>query len=151
MILFEKVKSVAKLKLRITFVVIQNHAPIQIPLGGVVPGLGVQTDPLNPLKPMALGRGLAREQESPTAACSFPQTSSPTLQGISMALMGGMMADGLTAQGVRSQVISIISSLPLVFLSSFLPKYKQFFLCGKNESPFVSGIHTRRSSQRCEP
>lgn len=72
-------------------------------LGGVVPGLGLQTDPLNPLKPMPLGRALAREQESPTAACNFPQTSSPTLQGISMPLMGGMMgADGLTAQGVRS-------------------------------------------------
>lgn len=50
---------------------------------------------------MPLGRALAREQESPTSACTFPQTSSPTLQGISMPLMGGMMgADGLTAQGV---------------------------------------------------
>lgn len=64
---------------------------------------------------MPLGRALAREQESPTAACTFPQTSSPTLQGISMPLMGGMMgADGLTAQGVRSQVISIIGFLPLL-------------------------------------
>ncbi|KAG7223185.1 hypothetical protein INR49_015793 [Caranx melampygus] len=60
-----------------------------------------KTDPLAPLKPMPLGRALTREQESPTAACTFPQTSSPTLQGISMPLMGGMMgADGLTAQGV---------------------------------------------------
>ncbi|XP_051243808.1 ribonucleoprotein PTB-binding 1 isoform X2 [Dicentrarchus labrax] len=66
-----------------------------------VAGLGLQTDPLNPLKSLPLGRALAREQESPTAACTFPQTSSPTLQGISMPLMGGMMgADGLTAQGV---------------------------------------------------
>ncbi|XP_070837641.1 ribonucleoprotein PTB-binding 1 isoform X2 [Chaetodon trifascialis] len=77
------------------------HLLGDLPQGGVVPGLGLQTDPLNPLKPMPLGRSLAREQESPTAACSFPQTSSPTLQGISMPLMGGMMgADGLTAQGV---------------------------------------------------
>ncbi|XP_070704411.1 ribonucleoprotein PTB-binding 1 [Pempheris klunzingeri] len=77
------------------------HLLGDLPQGGVVPGLGLQTDPLNPLKPMALGRALAREQESPTAACTFPQTSSPTLQGISMPLMGGMMgADGLTAQGV---------------------------------------------------
>ncbi|XP_029294548.1 ribonucleoprotein PTB-binding 1 [Cottoperca gobio] len=66
-----------------------------------VPGLGLQTDPMASLKPMPLCRSLAREQESPTAACTFPQTSSPTLQGISVPLMGGMMgADGLTAQGV---------------------------------------------------
>ncbi|XP_060882926.1 ribonucleoprotein PTB-binding 1 isoform X2 [Labrus mixtus] len=70
-------------------------------LGDLPQGLGLQTDPLNPLKPMSLGRALTREQESPTAACTFPQTSSPTLQGISMPLMGGMIgADGLTAQGV---------------------------------------------------
>ncbi|XP_045888483.1 ribonucleoprotein PTB-binding 1 isoform X5 [Micropterus dolomieu] len=77
------------------------HLLGDLPQGGVVQGLGLQTEPLNPLKPMPLGRALAREQESPTAACTFPQTSSPTLQGISMPLMGGMMgADGLTAQGV---------------------------------------------------
>uniref|UniRef100_A0A3P8STE4 Ribonucleoprotein PTB-binding 1 n=1 Tax=Amphiprion percula TaxID=161767 RepID=A0A3P8STE4_AMPPE len=70
-------------------------------LASVMPGLGLQTDPLPPLKSMPLGRALAREQESPTSAGAFPQTSSPTLQGISMPLMGGMMgADGLTAQGV---------------------------------------------------
>lgn len=70
--------------------------------GGVMPGLGLQTDSLNPLKSMALGR--SREPESPPAACTFPQTSSPTLQGISMSLMGGMMgADGFTAQGVRAK------------------------------------------------
>ncbi|XP_059204175.1 ribonucleoprotein PTB-binding 1 isoform X2 [Centropristis striata] len=77
------------------------HLLGDLPQGGVVSGLGLQADPLAPLKPMPLGRSLAREQESPTAACTFPQTSSPTLQGISMPLMGGMMgADGLTAQGV---------------------------------------------------
>ncbi|XP_051243811.1 ribonucleoprotein PTB-binding 1 isoform X5 [Dicentrarchus labrax] len=77
------------------------HLLGDLPQGGVVAGLGLQTDPLNPLKSLPLGRALAREQESPTAACTFPQTSSPTLQGISMPLMGGMMgADGLTAQGV---------------------------------------------------
>ncbi|XP_049925585.1 ribonucleoprotein PTB-binding 1 isoform X2 [Epinephelus moara] len=77
------------------------HLLGDLPQGGVVPGLGLQTDPLAPLKPMPLGRALVREQESPTAACTFPQTSSPTLQGISMPLMGGMMgADGLTAQGI---------------------------------------------------
>ncbi|XP_069004940.1 ribonucleoprotein PTB-binding 1 isoform X1 [Embiotoca jacksoni] len=77
------------------------HLLGDLPQGGVVPGLGLQTDPLPPLKPMPLGRALAREQESPTSACTFSQTSSPTLQGISMPLMGGMMgADGLTAQGV---------------------------------------------------
>ncbi|KAJ4920197.1 hypothetical protein JOQ06_014272 [Pogonophryne albipinna] len=70
-------------------------------LGDLPQGLGLQTDPMGPLKSMQHGRSLAREQESLTAMCTFPQTSSPTLQGISMLLMGGMMgADGLTAQGV---------------------------------------------------
>ncbi|XP_068584179.1 ribonucleoprotein PTB-binding 1 isoform X5 [Cebidichthys violaceus] len=72
------------------------HLLGDLPQGGGVPGL----DPLAPLKPMQLGRAL-REQESPTAMCTFPQTSPPSLQGLSMPLMGGMMgADGLTAQGV---------------------------------------------------
>ncbi|KAM6913713.1 ribonucleoprotein PTB-binding 1 isoform 2-T2 [Lycodopsis pacificus] len=72
------------------------HLLGDLPQGGVVPGL----DPLAPRKPMQLGRAL-REQESPTAMCTFPLTSSPALQGLSMPLMGGMMgADGLTAQGV---------------------------------------------------
>ncbi|XP_028267858.1 ribonucleoprotein PTB-binding 1 isoform X2 [Parambassis ranga] len=66
-----------------------------------VQGLALQTDPLPPLKQVPLGRTLSREQDSPTSACTFPRTSSPTLQGISMPLMGGMMGtDGLTAQGV---------------------------------------------------
>ncbi|KAL6102629.1 raver1 [Pungitius sinensis] len=77
------------------------HLLGDLPQGGAVPGLGLQTDPLAQLKPMQLGRGLTREQDSPAAACTFPRTSSPTLQGVSMHLMGGMMgADGHTAQGV---------------------------------------------------
>ncbi|XP_047184034.1 ribonucleoprotein PTB-binding 1 isoform X2 [Scophthalmus maximus] len=77
------------------------HLLGDLPQGGVVSGLGLQAETLPPLKPLPLGRALTREQESPTAACTFPPTSSPTLQGISMPLMGGMMgADGLTAQGV---------------------------------------------------
>lgn len=77
------------------------HLLGDLPQGGVIPGLGLQTDPLAPLKPLPLGRALAREQESPTASCTFPQTSSPTLQGMSMPMMGGMMgADGLAPQGV---------------------------------------------------
>nr|XP_020466228.1 ribonucleoprotein PTB-binding 1 isoform X2 [Monopterus albus] len=76
------------------------HLLGDLPQGGVASGLGLQTDPLGPLKPVPLGRTLTREQNSPTAACTFPQSASPTLQGISMPLMGGMMgADGLTAQG----------------------------------------------------
>uniref|UniRef100_A0A8C3AD86 Ribonucleoprotein PTB-binding 1 n=1 Tax=Cyclopterus lumpus TaxID=8103 RepID=A0A8C3AD86_CYCLU len=67
------------------------HLLGDLPQGGVVPGLGHQMDSLAPLKPMQLGRALTREQE----------TSSTTLQGISMSLMRGMMgADGLTAHGV---------------------------------------------------
>ncbi|XP_035766773.1 ribonucleoprotein PTB-binding 1 [Neolamprologus brichardi] len=77
------------------------HLLGDLPQGGIVPGLALQTDPLPPLKPVPRGRTLSRDQESPTSACPFPQTSSPTLPGISMPLLGGMIgADGLTAQGV---------------------------------------------------
>ncbi|KAF7225613.1 ribonucleoprotein PTB-binding 1 isoform X1 [Nothobranchius furzeri] len=66
-----------------------------------VSGLGLQSDPLAPLKSVPLGRAVPREQDSPTSACSFSQTSPPTLPGISLPLMGGMMGtDGLAAQGV---------------------------------------------------
>uniref|UniRef100_A0A3B4G7C9 Ribonucleoprotein PTB-binding 1 n=1 Tax=Pundamilia nyererei TaxID=303518 RepID=A0A3B4G7C9_9CICH len=88
------------------------HLLGDLPQGGIVPGLALQTDPLPPLKPMPRGRTLSRDQESPTSACPFPQTSSPTLPGISIPLLGGMIgADGLTAQGVSSQVIAFLKCL----------------------------------------
>lgn len=84
-----------------------------IAICGAFPGLGLQTDPLNPLKPIPLGRAMAREQESPTAACTFPQTSPPT---ISLQMRGGVIgADGLTPQGVRDQHISIIYLVLFLF------------------------------------
>ncbi|XP_028312030.1 ribonucleoprotein PTB-binding 1 isoform X14 [Gouania willdenowi] len=73
-----------------------HHLLGDLPQGG---GLGLQQELLSSLKPMSLSRPLAREQESPTLGCTFPQTTSPTLQGLSMPLMGGSI-DGLIAQGV---------------------------------------------------
>ncbi|XP_046894961.1 ribonucleoprotein PTB-binding 1 isoform X2 [Hypomesus transpacificus] len=72
--------------------------------GGVVPGLNLQTDPLGPVKPSSLGRTLGREQESPTAPCSFSQTPSPTLHGLSMPLLGGMLG----AEGLPAPTLSIL-------------------------------------------
>ncbi|XP_027898933.1 ribonucleoprotein PTB-binding 1 isoform X1 [Xiphophorus couchianus] len=84
------------------------HLLGELPQGGMVPGLALQTEAVPSLKPGSLGRGLMREQDSPTSACSFPQTPSCSLPGISLPLMGGMMgADGLTAQGV-----SMLGDLP---------------------------------------
>uniref|UniRef100_A0A3B5MLA1 Ribonucleoprotein PTB-binding 1 n=1 Tax=Xiphophorus couchianus TaxID=32473 RepID=A0A3B5MLA1_9TELE len=81
------------------------HLLGELPQGGMVPGLALQTEAVPSLKPGSLGRGLMREQDSPTSACSFPQTPSCSLPGISLPLMGGMMgADGLTAQGVCFKV-----------------------------------------------
>uniref|UniRef100_A0A3B3UV57 Ribonucleoprotein PTB-binding 1 n=1 Tax=Poecilia latipinna TaxID=48699 RepID=A0A3B3UV57_9TELE len=81
---------------------------VLIAAGGVVPGLALQTEAVPSLKPGSLGRGLMREQDSPTSVCGFPQTPSPSLPGISLPLMGGMMgADGRTAQGV-----SMLGDLP---------------------------------------
>ncbi|XP_061838106.1 ribonucleoprotein PTB-binding 1 isoform X2 [Nerophis lumbriciformis] len=66
-------------------------------LGELSQGLGLQTDPLASLKQAPLGRSVDRDQESP----SFPQTPPPTLQGLSVPMMAGMMGpEGLTAQGV---------------------------------------------------
>ncbi|XP_019731360.1 ribonucleoprotein PTB-binding 1 isoform X2 [Hippocampus comes] len=69
------------------------HLLGDLPQGGVVSGL----DPLPALKQAPLSRAMARDQESP----GFPQTPSPTLQGLSVPLLGGMMApDGLAARAV---------------------------------------------------
>lgn len=92
-----------------------------IAICGVFLGLGLQTDPLNPLKPIPLGRAMAREQESPTAACTFPQTSPPT---ISLQMRGGVIGtDGLTPQGVRDQHISIIYLVSSLLLCSFTTQF----------------------------
>lgn len=116
--------------------------PVFNSLGGVIPGLSLQTDPLNPIKPIPLGRAMAREQESPTAACTFPQTSPPTIQGISAPLMGGVMgADGLTAQGVRAHNIFMISVLR--FLVQLTYHVAFCFLCfGINESLFPTLVRS---------
>ncbi|XP_057672950.1 ribonucleoprotein PTB-binding 1 [Corythoichthys intestinalis] len=69
------------------------HMLGELPQNGVVSGL----DPLPPLKPASLSRAMTRDQESP----SFPLTPSPTLPGLSVPLLGGMMGpDGLSAQAV---------------------------------------------------
>lgn len=103
-----------------------------ITIGGIVPGLALQTDPLPPLKPMPRGRTLSRDQESPTSACPFPQTSSPTLPGISIPLLGGMIgADGLTAQGVSSQVIAFLKCLQS-FNCLFFPLHSHSSFCAGN-------------------
>lgn len=130
-----------------------------ITIGGIVPGLALQTDPLPPLKPVPRGRTLSRDQESPTSACPFPQTSSPTLPGISMPLLGGMIgADGLTAQGVSSQVIPFLKCLQS-FNCFFFPLHSHSSFCAGNVKishlffflNFMSGFHTRRSCKRCKP
>nr|XP_019950273.1 PREDICTED: ribonucleoprotein PTB-binding 1 isoform X3 [Paralichthys olivaceus] len=121
-----------------------------------VSGLGLQSDPLAPLKPMPLGRALTREQESPTAACTFPQTSSPTLQGISMPMMGGMMgADGLTAQG-----ISILGDPPkemTIPQSAFLSVNNGFQSGGScrphpyRKRPTLSNVSNQSAQQSIQP
>ncbi|KAL0992889.1 hypothetical protein UPYG_G00100600 [Umbra pygmaea] len=63
--------------------------------GSVVQSLGLQSDPMGS-KPPSVGHPLGRE--SPT---SFTQIPSPTLQGISMPFLGGMMgSESIPAPGV---------------------------------------------------
>uniref|UniRef100_A0A667XXW5 Ribonucleoprotein PTB-binding 1 n=1 Tax=Myripristis murdjan TaxID=586833 RepID=A0A667XXW5_9TELE len=103
------------------------------------PSTPVLTDPLAPLKPMSLGRALAREQESPTAAISMP-------------LMGGMMgAEGLAAQGV-----SILGDPPKEVnlpQSAFLNVHNPFPTGGScrphpyRKRPTLSNVSNQRTNQ----
>ncbi|XP_055753434.1 ribonucleoprotein PTB-binding 1-like isoform X1 [Salvelinus fontinalis] len=72
------------------------HLLGDLPQGGVVPSLGLQSDPLGPINLHSMGHPLGRE--SPT---SFSQNPSPTLQGMSISHLGGVMGtEGLTAPGM---------------------------------------------------
>ncbi|XP_060799157.1 ribonucleoprotein PTB-binding 1 isoform X2 [Neoarius graeffei] len=65
--------------------------------GAMAPGLGIQTEPLGPIKPPSLGRTLGREPESATTPNSFPANPSPALQGMSVPLLGSVLGgDGST-------------------------------------------------------
>ncbi|XP_041833227.1 ribonucleoprotein PTB-binding 1 isoform X2 [Melanotaenia boesemani] len=132
------------------------HLLGDLPQGGVVSGLGLQTDPRPPLKQVPIGRSLAREQDSPTTACSFPQTSSPTLPGVSIPLTSGMMGtDGLGSQGV-----SILGDPPkdVNLLQSAFLNVNNVFPSGTSCRPHpyrkrptlsnVSNQHTHQSLQQ---
>ncbi|CDQ79861.1 unnamed protein product [Oncorhynchus mykiss] len=72
------------------------HLLGDLPQGVVVPSLGLHSDPMGPINPHSMGRPLGRE--SPT---SFSQNPSPTLQGMSISHLGGVMgAEGPTAPGL---------------------------------------------------
>ncbi|XP_051994658.1 ribonucleoprotein PTB-binding 1 isoform X2 [Xyrauchen texanus] len=73
----------------------------EFPQGGVAQSLGLQNEPLGPIKQPSLGRPLGRETDAPTTPIGFPPTPSSALQGMSMSLLGGMFgADGSTLSGV---------------------------------------------------
>lgn len=76
--------------------------------GVVVPGLGLQTDPLGPIKPTSLGRSMGREQDSPTGPCSYTPAPSPGLQGLSLPLLGGLLG----AEGLTGHALSILGDPP---------------------------------------
>ncbi|KAM4716634.1 ribonucleoprotein PTB-binding 1 isoform 3-T3 [Anableps anableps] len=132
------------------------HLLGELPQGGVVPGLGLQSDAVPSLKPVPLGRGLMREQDSPTSACSFPQTPSPSLPGISLPLMGGMMgADGLTAQGA-----SMLGDLPKEMnlpQSTFLNVNNVFSSAASSrphpyrKRPTLSNVSNQHTHQNMQP
>ncbi|XP_061567124.1 ribonucleoprotein PTB-binding 1 isoform X1 [Cololabis saira] len=132
------------------------HLLGDLPQGGVVPGLGLQTDPRPPLKPVTLGRGMPREQDSPTSVCSFTQSSSPTLPGISMPLMGGMMgADGLAAQGFQA---STMSELPKdvnlshsAFLNNVFPSGSSCRPHPYRKRPTLSNVSNQHTHHNVQP
>ncbi|KAM9493849.1 ribonucleoprotein PTB-binding 1 isoform 3-T3 [Clarias gariepinus] len=65
--------------------------------GAMAPGLGMQTEPIGPIKPPPLGRTLGREPETATTPNSFSTNSSPALQGMSVPLLGTVLGgDGST-------------------------------------------------------
>ncbi|KAG1968860.1 ribonucleoprotein PTB-binding 1 isoform X1 [Pimephales promelas] len=68
--------------------------------GAIAPTLGLQNEPLGPIKQPSLSRPLGRETETPATPIGFPPASSPALQGLSMSLLAGMLgADGPTLPG----------------------------------------------------
>lgn len=70
--------------------------------GTLAPGLGMQTEPLGPIKPPSLGRTLGREPESTTTPSTFPTNLSAALQGMSVPLLGSVLGgDGSTLSTVR--------------------------------------------------
>jgi len=84
------------------------HVGSNVPLwtyfhsGAIAPTLGLQNEPLGPIKQPSLSRPLGRETETPATPIGFPPASSPALQGLSMSLLAGMLgADGPTLPGVR--------------------------------------------------
>ncbi|KAK7168140.1 hypothetical protein R3I94_002252 [Phoxinus phoxinus] len=69
--------------------------------GAIAPTLGLQNEPLGPIKQPSHSRPLGRETETPATPIGFPPASSPALQGLSMSLLAGMLgADGTTLPGV---------------------------------------------------
>ncbi|XP_037834607.1 ribonucleoprotein PTB-binding 1 isoform X2 [Kryptolebias marmoratus] len=130
------------------------HMLGDVPQGGSVSALSLQSDPLGPLKPMSLGRAMSREQDSPTSGCSYSQTSPPTLPGISFPLMGGMMgADGLAAQGVLSEPPKDVN-LPQ---SAFLNVNNAFSSGGScrphpyRKRPTLSNVSNQYTHQNMQP
>ncbi|CAL8273564.1 unnamed protein product [Lota lota] len=109
------------------------HLLGELPQGGVPPGLGLPADALAPLKSMSLNRSLGRDQESPTAVGSFPQTPSPTLQGIAMPHMTGMMG----AESLAPQGLSILGEPP-----------KEVNL---SQGSFLNGHNMYSSGANCRP
>ncbi|XP_057201417.1 ribonucleoprotein PTB-binding 1 isoform X2 [Triplophysa rosa] len=73
----------------------------ELPQGGIASSLGLQNEPIGPIKQPSLGQTLGRETETPATPIGFPPTPSPSLQGINMPLLGGMLGtDGQTLPGV---------------------------------------------------
>ncbi|XP_077069576.1 ribonucleoprotein PTB-binding 1 isoform X1 [Siphateles boraxobius] len=65
------------------------------------PTLGLQNEPVGPIKQPSLSRPLGRETETPATPIGFPPACSPALQGLSMSLLAGMLgADGPPVPGV---------------------------------------------------
>ncbi|KAJ7992514.1 hypothetical protein DPEC_G00279460 [Dallia pectoralis] len=72
------------------------HLLGDLPQVGVAQSLGIQSEPMGSVKPPCMGVPLGRE-----SPMSFSQTPSPTLQGVSMPFLGGMMgSEVLAAPGV---------------------------------------------------
>ncbi|XP_067276817.1 ribonucleoprotein PTB-binding 1 [Pseudorasbora parva] len=73
----------------------------EMPQGAIAPTLGLQNEPLGPIKQPSLNRHLGRETETPATPIGFPPAASAALQGMSMPLLTGMLgADGPALPGV---------------------------------------------------
>ncbi|KAF7691012.1 ribonucleoprotein PTB-binding 1 isoform X3 [Silurus meridionalis] len=118
--------------------------------GALAPGLGMQTEPMGPIKPPSLGRTLGREPESTTTANNFPTNPSPALQGIPLlsSVLGGDVST-ITSASLLGEPPKEIGVSPNPFLNapSIFPSSANSRPHPYRKRPVLGGMANQRPLQ----